>query len=184
MGPTHEVRVLRDFHRRLCPKSPNGSFSRVAFFSFFFSSQGKLRLESCFLSLFSDVDDVATIVACAWRTPRRHRDACESSLDRTPTPRLRPTLSPNARHTVYVRTLRDHSIVVRDAQVVTDVNTLIETYLRQERTIVLAVMPCNQDIATIDILERASAADPIGERQRTRHMLRFRILREVFESVS
>eukprot|EP00633_Aureoumbra_lagunensis_P004582 CAMPEP_0197307348 /NCGR_PEP_ID=MMETSP0891-20130614/4966_1 /TAXON_ID=44058 ORGANISM="Aureoumbra lagunensis, Strain CCMP1510" /NCGR_SAMPLE_ID=MMETSP0891 /ASSEMBLY_ACC=CAM_ASM_000534 /LENGTH=884 /DNA_ID=CAMNT_0042790601 /DNA_START=38 /DNA_END=2692 /DNA_ORIENTATION=- len=52
----------------------------------------------------------------------------------------------------------------QDTSVVRDVNDLIESYLGQERTIVLAVMPANQDIATIDILERAARADPAGER--------------------
>ncbi|KAH8074766.1 hypothetical protein JL721_2339 [Aureococcus anophagefferens] len=51
-----------------------------------------------------------------------------------------------------------------NADVVGDVNGLITPYLEQERTIVLAVMPANQDIATIDILERAAVADPGGMR--------------------
>ncbi|KAJ1460259.1 P-loop containing nucleoside triphosphate hydrolase protein [Pelagophyceae sp. CCMP2097] len=56
------------------------------------------------------------------------------------------------------------NVAGQDASVVKDVNTLIDSYLRQERTIVLAVMPANQDVATIDILERAAAADPAGQR--------------------
>mmetsp|Transcript_7140 Transcript_7140/g.22532 ORF Transcript_7140/g.22532 Transcript_7140/m.22532 type:complete len:735 (+) Transcript_7140:293-2497(+) len=48
--------------------------------------------------------------------------------------------------------------------VIDEVNGLIDKYLSQERTIVLAVMPANQDIATIDILERAAKADPTGDR--------------------
>lgn len=35
------------------------------------------------------------------------------------------------------------------------VNGLIESYLRSERTIILAIVPSNQDVATVDILERA-----------------------------
>jgi interferon-induced GTP-binding protein Mx len=35
------------------------------------------------------------------------------------------------------------------------VNALIESFLLQERTIILCVIPSNQDIATVDILERA-----------------------------
>lgn len=35
------------------------------------------------------------------------------------------------------------------------VNGLIENYLRSERTIILAIVPANQDVATVDILERA-----------------------------
>jgi hypothetical protein len=44
------------------------------------------------------------------------------------------------------------------------VNSLIEGYLQQERTIILAVVPANQDVATIDILERAKKVDPEGDR--------------------
>ncbi len=50
------------------------------------------------------------------------------------------------------------------ASVVQDVNNLIERFLVQERTIILAVVPANQDIATIDILERAKKVDPDGKR--------------------
>jgi len=44
------------------------------------------------------------------------------------------------------------------------VNQLIDEYLKQERTIILAVIPSNQDVATVDILERAQRVDPQGER--------------------
>ena len=37
-------------------------------------------------------------------------------------------------------------------------NGLIENYLRSERTIILAIVPSNQDVATVDILERAKKA--------------------------
>lgn len=56
------------------------------------------------------------------------------------------------------------TVAGQSASVVEDVNALIESYLSQERTIILAVIPANQDIATIDILERASRVDPTGER--------------------
>ncbi|CAN0194370.1 unnamed protein product [Ascophyllum nodosum] len=42
--------------------------------------------------------------------------------------------------------------------VITEVNGLIENYLRSERTIILAIVPSNQDVATVDILERAKKA--------------------------
>ncbi|CAM9381804.1 unnamed protein product, partial [Phaeothamnion confervicola] len=48
--------------------------------------------------------------------------------------------------------------------VITEVNGLIESYLNQERTIILAIVPANQDVATVDILERAKAVDPAGMR--------------------
>lgn len=48
--------------------------------------------------------------------------------------------------------------------VIKDVDALIEYYLKQERTIVLAVIPANVDIATVDILERARKHDPEGIR--------------------
>ena len=48
--------------------------------------------------------------------------------------------------------------------VVTDVDSLLQRYLDQKRTIILAVIPSNVDIATVDIIERASKADPDGDR--------------------
>ena len=44
------------------------------------------------------------------------------------------------------------------------VDELLKHYLEQSRTIILAVIPCNVDIATVDILERATKVDPGGER--------------------
>lgn len=44
------------------------------------------------------------------------------------------------------------------------VDNMLKHYLKQERTIILAVIPCNVDIATVDILERASKVDPEGKR--------------------
>mmetsp|Transcript_21901 Transcript_21901/g.65671 ORF Transcript_21901/g.65671 Transcript_21901/m.65671 type:complete len:750 (+) Transcript_21901:40-2289(+) len=52
----------------------------------------------------------------------------------------------------------------QDAEIVNNVNQLIDEYLKQERTIILAVIPSNQDVATVDILERAQRVDPQGER--------------------
>ena len=48
--------------------------------------------------------------------------------------------------------------------VMRDVDRLLDKYMQQERTIILAVIPSNVDIATVDILERASKADPSGVR--------------------
>jgi interferon-induced GTP-binding protein Mx1 len=47
---------------------------------------------------------------------------------------------------------------------INEVNDLINHFLKMERTIILAVIPSNQDIATVDILERAAVADPNGVR--------------------
>ncbi|EGB07178.1 hypothetical protein AURANDRAFT_28354, partial [Aureococcus anophagefferens] len=52
----------------------------------------------------------------------------------------------------------------QDPRVIADVNSMVEFYLKQERTIVLAIVPSNQDVATVDILERALTVDPTGER--------------------
>jgi hypothetical protein len=49
-------------------------------------------------------------------------------------------------------------------QVISEVSALIDSYLRQERTIILAIVPANQDVATVGILERAAAVDPTGAR--------------------
>ena len=43
------------------------------------------------------------------------------------------------------------------------VDGLLDRYLKQSRTIILAVIPSNVDIATVDIIERASKVDPSGE---------------------
>lgn len=52
----------------------------------------------------------------------------------------------------------------QDRGVIEQVNSLIDSYSSSPNTIILAVVPCNQDIATIDILERAARADPVGIR--------------------
>lgn len=52
----------------------------------------------------------------------------------------------------------------QDAGVIEQVNSLIDHYISQPNTIILAVVPSNQDIATIDILERASHVDTSGIR--------------------
>ena len=52
----------------------------------------------------------------------------------------------------------------QNVAVVREINDLIDSYIIQENTIILAVIPSNQDIATIDILERASKGDPSGAR--------------------
>ncbi|CAM9332859.1 unnamed protein product [Heterosigma akashiwo] len=44
------------------------------------------------------------------------------------------------------------------------INRMVDAYLSQPATIVLAVVPANQDIATQEVLERAAAADPEGLR--------------------
>eukprot|EP00750_Incisomonas_marina_P033381 INCI9826.2.p1 GENE.INCI9826.2~~INCI9826.2.p1 ORF type:complete len:844 (+),score=159.11 INCI9826.2:491-3022(+) len=49
-------------------------------------------------------------------------------------------------------------------QVIDQVNALVDRYIREDRTIILAVIPANQDIATIDILQRAAKVDPSGRR--------------------
>ena len=45
-----------------------------------------------------------------------------------------------------------------------EVDKILQKYLEQPGTIILAVIPCNVDIATVDILERASKVDPNGKR--------------------
>lgn len=52
----------------------------------------------------------------------------------------------------------------QDRGVIEQVNSLIDSYSSSPNTIILAVVPCNQDIATIDILERAAVVDPAGIR--------------------
>jgi len=50
----------------------------------------------------------------------------------------------------------------QEETVIGDVNTLIQKYLEQPRTIVLAVIAANVDIATNEIIERAAKVDPTG----------------------
>jgi interferon-induced GTP-binding protein Mx1 len=52
----------------------------------------------------------------------------------------------------------------QDDSVIATVDTLVSRYLNQDRTIILAVIPANVDIATVDILSRAEKADPDGTR--------------------
>lgn len=52
----------------------------------------------------------------------------------------------------------------QNVSVIEQVNRMIKSYLMDKRTIILAVIPANQDIATVDILERAQGVDPTGER--------------------
>lgn len=52
----------------------------------------------------------------------------------------------------------------QSVNVIEQVNKLIQNFLSDPRTIILAVIPANQDIATVDILERALYVDPSGER--------------------
>ena len=54
--------------------------------------------------------------------------------------------------------------VGQNKDVIEQVNSLINQYISQPNTIILAVVPSNQDIATIDILERASRIDTTGSR--------------------
>lgn len=44
------------------------------------------------------------------------------------------------------------------------VTAMVKRYMKDERTIILAVIPCNVDIATQEILELAKEADPQGSR--------------------
>ena len=53
---------------------------------------------------------------------------------------------------------------MQDKSVIREGDSLLEEYLRQPETIILAIIPANQDISTIDILERASKFDPKGSR--------------------
>lgn len=46
--------------------------------------------------------------------------------------------------------------------IVSEVNDLLKRYLQLARTVVLAVIPANVDIATVDILSKANEVDPEG----------------------
>ena len=49
-------------------------------------------------------------------------------------------------------------------RVIREVDEMIQEHIRLERTVILAVIPANQDIATVDVLERAHKMDPDGVR--------------------
>lgn len=53
--------------------------------------------------------------------------------------------------------------ITTDADIVL-VKGMVKDYIKDSRTIILAVMPCNVDIATQPILHLAKAADPEGKR--------------------
>ena len=48
--------------------------------------------------------------------------------------------------------------------VIAKVDELLNNFMKQPETVILAVIPANQDIATIDVLERAYNYDPMGVR--------------------
>jgi len=52
----------------------------------------------------------------------------------------------------------------QDNSIITQVNNMIERVISPEHTIVLAVLPAPQDVATVDVLERAARVDPHGQR--------------------
>jgi interferon-induced GTP-binding protein Mx1 len=54
--------------------------------------------------------------------------------------------------------------VGQDRSVIASVDNLLNEFMEQAETVILAVIPSNQDIATVDILERAHKYDPTGER--------------------
>jgi interferon-induced GTP-binding protein Mx len=52
----------------------------------------------------------------------------------------------------------------QSSSIIRDVNVLIDRYMQQPHTIILAVVPSNQDVATVEVLERAARFDPQGDR--------------------
>lgn len=52
----------------------------------------------------------------------------------------------------------------QSASVIKDIDSLLLRVMAEKRTIILTVIPANQDVATIDVLERAQKADPSGSR--------------------
>lgn len=54
--------------------------------------------------------------------------------------------------------------VGQNKEIINEINELLSHYMKQPETIILAVIPSNQDIATIDVLERAYHYDPNGIR--------------------
>ena len=56
------------------------------------------------------------------------------------------------------------TIYGQEKRVIANVNELLDSFMRQPETVILAVIPSNQDIATIDVLERAYEYDPAGVR--------------------
>jgi interferon-induced GTP-binding protein Mx len=51
-----------------------------------------------------------------------------------------------------------------DRGAVAEVRDLLQSYMKQERTIMLVVVPCTQDVATNEALEWAARYDPAGTR--------------------
>ena len=54
--------------------------------------------------------------------------------------------------------------VGQSINVISEIDEILNSFMRQPRTIILAVIPANQDIATVDVLERAQRFDPKGMR--------------------
>jgi interferon-induced GTP-binding protein Mx1 len=59
-----------------------------------------------------------------------------------------------------IRTVSDDE----DASLITKVQNLVDKYIVQSRTVILAVAPANVDIHNIEILQKAATADPKGLR--------------------
>ena len=59
-----------------------------------------------------------------------------------------------------VRTVEDGE----DASIISRVRALVNRYLKQERTVILAVIPANVDMHNVEILQAAEEADPQGNR--------------------
>jgi Dynamin family len=52
----------------------------------------------------------------------------------------------------------------QSSSIIRDVNVLIDRYMQQPHSIILAVVPSNQDVATVEVLERAARFDAQGDR--------------------
>ncbi|TDH65980.1 uncharacterized protein CCR75_005754 [Bremia lactucae] len=59
-----------------------------------------------------------------------------------------------------VRTVGDHE----DESIISRVREMVDRYMRQERTVIIAVVPANVDMHNTEILQAAQQADPNGTR--------------------
>ncbi|RYP50966.1 hypothetical protein DL768_003632 [Monosporascus sp. mg162] len=132
----HEQERVKRFHRTLTDLSPDG-----------------------LAELFKDANEAMGI-----RTLSRATSADGSTLPAFSEHMLKiEKLGPNEEHFTVIDVpgiFRQETPGVTEESDITLVKNMVENYMKDSRTIILAIMPCNTDPATQEILKLAKKADP------------------------
>ncbi|RYP10249.1 hypothetical protein DL764_000741 [Monosporascus ibericus] len=136
----HEQERVKLFHRTLTELSPDG-----------------------LAELFRDANEAMGI-----RTPSRATSADGSTLPAFSEHMLKiEKLGPNEEHFTVIDVpgiFRQETAGVTEESDITLVKNMVEKYMKDSRTIILAIIPCNADPATQEILKLAKKADPAMSR--------------------